>query len=204
MPCKSWSLPALETCPGSRDKRGELVEVCQGCYATTGMYHLPKVRFSREHNRHDWKRPEWADDMVAAIGKDPYFRWFDSGDVFHPKLAKKIREVIMRTPNTQHWLPTRCYKIEGIKAYLASIKKMKNACVRYSADKIGKFNKRHGSVVYDGDCDTDVPEGVTVCEAKTRGNTCGDCRNCWDKTIKVIGYPVQGVNMRNAIDRRAA
>ena len=25
MPCRSWSLQALDTCPGSRDKSGDLV-----------------------------------------------------------------------------------------------------------------------------------------------------------------------------------
>ena len=38
MPCRSWSLQALDTCPGSRDKSGELVPACSGCYATDGNY----------------------------------------------------------------------------------------------------------------------------------------------------------------------
>jgi hypothetical protein len=33
----SWSLQALDTCPGSKDSTGNLVPACQGCYATTGI-----------------------------------------------------------------------------------------------------------------------------------------------------------------------
>jgi hypothetical protein len=33
---RSWSLQALETCPGSIADDGGLVDACKGCYATTG------------------------------------------------------------------------------------------------------------------------------------------------------------------------
>ena len=26
------------------------------------------------------------------------------------------------------------------------------------------------------------------CKAYTRGNQCGDCRACWDKTVKNVSY----------------
>ena len=35
---KSWSLQALETCPGSVGDNGELVPACSGCYATINCY----------------------------------------------------------------------------------------------------------------------------------------------------------------------
>jgi len=35
---RSWSLQALETCPGSIESPGVLVDACKGCYATTGNY----------------------------------------------------------------------------------------------------------------------------------------------------------------------
>ena len=88
MPCKSWSLTALDTCPGSRDAQGEVVEVCQGCYATTGNYNFPNVKLVRENNRHDWKRVGWVNNMVEAIVVGKYFRGFDSGDIYHENLDK--------------------------------------------------------------------------------------------------------------------
>ena len=41
---KSWSLQALETCPGSIGVDGELVDSCKGCYATTGNYRYANVK----------------------------------------------------------------------------------------------------------------------------------------------------------------
>ena len=212
MPCKSWSLPALDTCPGSRDQHGQLVEVCQGCYATTGNYRFPNVRASREHNRQDWKRSEWVDDMVEVIGSDPYFRWFDSGDIYHPKLAQKILEVMRLTRNTMHWLPTRSHKVDGIRAIITSMKKMKNVSVRYSSDKINSLTLKHGSFVFDARAGyesalryryPEADDDIEICMASTRGGECGSCRSCWDKSVKVIAYPAHGKNMERVIDKLA-
>ena len=193
MPCKSWSLPALTTCPGRRNSDGTKVEVCQGCYATTGFYKMGAAMALRQENRYDWHRINWVSDMVELIKDDKYFRWFDSGDVFSEKLAEKIYLVSKATKNTKHWLPTRSHKVPKIKDWLNYTKRLSNMSIRYSADRINKFNKRlHGSVVTNGD---KLP-GVFECQAYTRGGQCGDCRACWDKTIKVIGYPAHGYGMK--------
>ena len=96
--CKSWSLEALKTCPGSIKSviKGiiELVDACKGCYATTGMYNMPNVKAPRISNKEDWKRKDWVDDMVSAIFNDELFRWFDSGDAYDLRLTKKIKQVI--------------------------------------------------------------------------------------------------------------
>jgi hypothetical protein len=90
MPCRSWSLQALTTCPGSIGDKGTLVDACKGCYATGGNYRFPSVKQPRESNQKDWKRTDWVSDMVAELDNDRYFRWFDSGDVYSLKLAEKI------------------------------------------------------------------------------------------------------------------
>ena len=64
MPCRSWSLQALDTCPASRKADGSLVDACSGCYATGGNYRYPNVKAPREHNREDWKHDDWDDAMV--------------------------------------------------------------------------------------------------------------------------------------------
>ena len=40
MPCRSWSLPAIRSCPAAKKRGGELVDACKGCYATEGNYML--------------------------------------------------------------------------------------------------------------------------------------------------------------------
>jgi hypothetical protein len=37
----------------------------------------------------------------------PYFRWHDSGDVFHREYAEAIIKICQETPGVAHWLPTR-------------------------------------------------------------------------------------------------
>lgn len=206
MPCLSWSLPALSTCPGSRDKHGNLVPVCQGCYATTGFYRMKGAVATREHNRKDWMRADWWTDMVAALEGEEYFRWFDSGDVYCETLAHRIFLVMQATPNTKHWLPTRSYKIPRIKRWLTKMKRLPNVMVRYSADRINQYNARKfGSLVLD----TSLAKGrllsksggVHVCPAYLRGGKCGDCRWCWEDSINMIGYPAHGQKMASILTK---
>jgi hypothetical protein len=105
------------------------------------------------------------------------------------------------TRGTIHWLPTRSHKVEGIRAILASMKKMKNVSVRYSSDKINGLTLKHGSFVFDQHMfpDLEVGEGIEICRANTRGGECGDCRSCWDKTVKIIAYPAHGKNMKRVV-----
>ena len=125
MPCKTWSLQARETCPGSIDPfTKKVLDVCAGCYAMDGFYNMPNSKAVRDANREDWKRLEWEDDMVAALAKETHFRWFDSGDVYHPALAFKIYNVMRRTPHVKHWLPTKSYNIPKIRRILDMMKSL--------------------------------------------------------------------------------
>lgn len=199
MPCKSWSLQAIDTCPGSIGKDGELVPACKGCYATTGNYRFPNVKAPRIHNKEDWRRPDWADEMINAISADPYFRWFDSGDMYSVLLAEKIYRVFKYTPNVQHWLPTRMHKFDKFADVLKRMEKLPNVVVRKSSDSI------KGKTVRGKTTSTIVPfpEAVkpnqTLCQAYENEGKCGDCRACWDKSIKVIAYPAHGVSMLKLI-----
>jgi hypothetical protein len=127
---RSWSLQALDTCPGSIESPGVLVDACKGCYATTGFYAMNVVKAPREFNRIDWQRIDWADDMVQALAKDSHFRWFDSGDVYNLALAEKILDVMQRTPWVKHWLPTRMHKFPKYRQVLAAMAALKNVSVR--------------------------------------------------------------------------
>lgn len=196
---RSWSLEAIETCPGSIGADGELVDACRGCYATTGNYSRPNVKAPRAHNRRDWKRDEWVDDMVRELDNDRYFRWFDSGDMYSLALAVKILEVMRRTPWVKHWLPTRMHKFEKFAGVLVAMQALPNVSVRFSADSIdGSYIAGyHGSTI--------VPvagmdlEGVQECHAYQNDGKCNGCRACWDKSIPVIGYVAHGVKMAKVI-----
>ena len=142
MPCRSWSLQAIDTCPASIGSDGDLVDACKGCYATTGNYNFPNVKAPRIHNKEDWKREEWVADMIAELDNDRYFRWFDSGDMYDLRLAEKILEICKSTPWTRHWIPTRMHKFKKFKQVIDELNKLDNVVVRLSSDGVnGEINE---------------------------------------------------------------
>lgn len=201
---RSWSLQALDTCPGSIAAPGELVDACKGCYATTGNYRFENVKAPRRHNREDWQRMAWADDMVAELAKDTHFRWFDSGDMYTLALAEKILDVMTRTPWVKHWLPTRMYKFPKFRRVLESMQALKNVSVRFSSDSItGQYTSGlHGSVIIP--TAHDVKRGMTLCRAYENDGRCDGCRACYDKRVKVIAYPAHGVKMKKVFFMKRA
>jgi len=196
---KSWSLQALETCPASKNADGSLVDACKGCYATTGNYNYPNVKAPRAHNREDWQRLEWVDDMVQALQDSRYFRWFDSGDMYTIGLAEKILEVMQRTPWVKHWLPTRMHKFPKFRGVLTEMQALDNVMVRFSSDSVtGQFiDGLHGSVIVP--TIDDVTPKMQACEAYQHGGKCNGCRACWDKSVPLIAYPAHGVKMAKVI-----
>lgn len=196
---RSWSLQARETCPGSFGSDGELVPACQGCYAVGGNYRYPNVKEPRIENRGDWKRDGWADDMVAALRNDRFFRWFDSGDMYALPLAEKILEVMTRTPWVRHWLPTRMHKFSKFADVLARMQALPNVMVRPSSDSVtGEYVPGiHGSTIVPAL--DQVPEGATLCHAANNAGKCGPCRACYSKDIAVVAYVAHGRSMSKVI-----
>lgn len=196
---KSWSLQAIETCPGSKDANGNLVPACSGCYATTGCYNFPDTKAVRADNKEDAKRAGWVPDMIAALKKQTHFRWFDSGDMYSLELAEKIYSVMKATPTTKHWLPTRMAKFPKFQAVIQRMQTLPNVMVRFSSDAVdGTYTPGvHGStIIPEGMA---VPAGVTVCHAPSQGGKCLDCRACYDKQVPVIGYIAHGKKMAKVI-----
>jgi hypothetical protein len=193
----SWSLQALDTCPGSKDSLGELVPACQGCYATTGNYRFANVKKPREFNREDWKRDDWVEDMVQALDSSRYFRWFDSGDMYTLHLAGKIYEVMKATPWVKHWLPTRMHKFNKYKTIIERMQQLPNVVVRFSSDSVtGELVEGLNTSTIFSDT---VPEGATECQAYQHNGKCNGCRACYDKSVSVIAYKAHGVKMAKVI-----
>jgi hypothetical protein len=199
MPCRSWSLQALDTCPASIGTDGELVDACKGCYATDGNYRFSNVKAPRLHNREDWQQADWVDAMVAELDNDRYFRWFDSGDMYSLKLAEKIYAVMVATPWTRHWLPTRMHKFAKFADILAKMEALPNVVVRLSSDSI------NGDIIAGNTTSTIIPTishrkpKMTICEAYEREGKCATCRACWDKDVEVVAYVAHGRKMAKQI-----
>jgi hypothetical protein len=199
MPCKSWSLEALVTCPASKNKDGSLVDACKGCYATTGNYRFPNVKAPRAHNKDDWKREEFVADFVQELDTERYFRWFDSGDMYDLRLANKILEIMQSTPWVNHWLPTRMHKFAKFAEVIAKMEALPNVVVRKSSDSVtgGVIDGLTTSTIAPDAAS--APEGAKVCEAYTRGGKCGTCRLCWSKDVALVAYPAHGAKMLKVV-----
>ncbi len=193
----SWSLQALDTCPGSKDSTGNLVPACQGCYATTGNYRFANVKKPREFNREDWKRDSWVSDMVQSLENSRYFRWFDSGDMYSHDLAWKIFLVMEKTPHVKHWLPTRMHKFAKFKDVIQSMQSLDNVVVRFSSDSVtGEIieGKTTSTIFSDK-----LPANAFECKAYQHEGKCNGCRACYDKDVQVIAYKAHGVKMAKVI-----
>jgi Gene product 88 len=195
----SWSLQALDTCPGSKAANGQLVDACRGCYATTGNYRFKNVKAPREFNREDWQRGEWVNDMIQALDSSRYFRWFDSGDMYALELAEKMLQVMEATPWVKHWLPTRMHKFAKFAKVIAAMEALPNVVVRRSSDSVS------GQVVTGATSSTiisnskQLPSGATLCRAYEHNGTCNGCRACYDKATQVIAYMAHGKSMAKVI-----
>jgi len=194
----SWSLQAIETCAGSIDPvTKDLVPACQGCYATQGFYVFAPAKNARAHNKQDFKRTEWVNEMVSALDSQRYFRWFDSGDIVSIDLAHKILEVMERTPWVKHWLPTRMHKFSKYLPILEKMQELPNVVVRYSSDSV------QGEIIAGQTTSTifsdDVPAGAKECEAYKNAGKCSGCRACYSKDVPVIAYKAHGAKMAKVI-----
>ena len=195
---KSWSLQAIETCPGSVGADGNLVPACSGCYATTGMYHFGPVKAVRADNKAAWQEDGWVADMVAQLAKDTHFRWFDSGDMYALELANKIYTIMEATPHVKHWLPTRMAKFPKFNTILSKMQALPNVMVRFSSDSVmGQYTKEHGSVIVP--TLADVNANMSPCLAYESDGKCNGCRKCYDKEIPVIAYIAHGKKMQKFI-----
>jgi len=183
MPGYAYNLPAwrcitgvkLQAVPGS---------VCAGCYAMKGRYRFRNVKEALERRQQSLVHPQWVEAMTLLVTHYsravPFFRWHDSGDLQGVDHLNNIFEVCNRTPGIQHWMPTREVKIlKGIQPEVVP----KNLIIRVSSHMIdqGPVNSwPHTSTV--------VQAGKS-CPAAEQGNACGDCRQCWDKTVSNVAYP---------------
>ena len=177
MPGLSYSLPAWECKTGSKLRKIKN-SVCSACYALKGNYTRYKAIKAAQYVRLASLNSElWTAAIVTQIKRQKYFRWHDAGDVQDLQHLNKIYEVCRLTPGTKHWMPTR---EAWIKDHLDG--KPDNLVIRFSApmiDQAAPASWPNSSEV--------VTEGAT-CPAPQQGNSCGDCRNCWNPEIKTIKY----------------
>jgi len=179
MPGPAYNLPAwkcitgvkLQAVPGS---------VCAGCYALKGRYRFNNVRMALARRLESLKHPRWVEAMVTLIKGEPWFRWHDSGDLQGPDHIKKIFEVCNQTPDTWHWMPTREAKfLKFIDPAIVPA----NLIIRLSGHMVDGKNATWWPWT------SSVSTQGKTCPALDQGNSCRDCRACWDRKVDNVTYP---------------
>ena len=178
MPGWAYGIPAKECKTGSKLQKVK-GSTCYNCYALKGCYVFKVVQEAQYRRLRSIKHPGWVRAMTQLLQskKSKFFRWHDSGDVQDLKHLAKIFEVARRTPDIQHWMPTREAWVKPFLKYAPS-----NLVIRFSmpmVDQPAADSWPHTSTV--------VTTGRT-CPAPDQDNACGDCRACWDPKIRNIAY----------------
>jgi hypothetical protein len=132
----TWSLPPVGACPIIDETCGGCYAL-DGWYRTNLSAQYGRVKrheylqsLIRDKRLHEWVgwisakitrlRPveEFPGHVINPLLNDylqnmdvngpvAFFRWHDSGDLFHAEYAKAVFQVCERTPSVFHWMPTR-------------------------------------------------------------------------------------------------
>ena len=194
MPCPAWSISQAHCITGARQAE-HAGTVCSKCYAARGRYQIPNVQRAMERRLAGLEDPRWVEAMIQVIQNDvgDYFRWFDSGDLQSYAHLIKIIEIAKKLKSRKFWLPTQ------EQAMVQDVVPPKNLTIRVTAPKINPVKLpdfKNTAVVLSGfnkqaweDKLQTNSKDLWYCPADgTRQHKCGDCRACWDKSIKTIAY----------------
>jgi len=179
MPGLSYSLPAWACKTGQK-----LAKIpgtpCFGCYAKKGNYtRYPAIKAAQYRRLDAINHPQWVEAMVTKIKNQKWFRWHDAGDVQSSEHMAKILDVCRLTPNTKHWLPTQ------ERQFLPAPEEVPtNLVIRLSRSKID--GPASGAWSHESGVTTTIE--ARTCPAPSNSGKCGDCRQCWDKDVKVVVY----------------
>ncbi len=196
MPCYSWGIPA-RACQVGAKLMAIKDSVCRQCYALKGYFRTHRVQraYQRRLDRYGDHacRRRWIEAMTKLAywqtveTGEPYFRWFDSGDLQSLQMLRDIAVVCDQTPEIRHWLPTREYGI--LREYLAMDSPPPNLVIRVSAPLVdGPAPQSFGlptSTVHSSGASA---QGYECPARKSEPVGCGECRACWDGEVGNVGY----------------
>lgn len=125
-----FSVPAVRACPG----RSRLCT--RVCYARTGRFRYPKTQERLAWAFEQSKRADFADRLSAELYRRGVLacRWFVSGDVYSPSMARKMAAVVERSPFCRFVVYTRSWRVPAIAPHLRPLAALPNVVVHYSCD----------------------------------------------------------------------
>ena len=185
----SFSLPAMETCPGK-------TEFCDRyCYATKGRFAWKKTKEELRMNLMAAQCKDFAGKIAAAIrqAEPQAFRLHVSGDFYDYAYVGKWIQIAQLCPGVMFFGSTRSWRIPALNGRLQELAALPNVCLRASTD----FTH------------VDQPdEGWSVLSIEGRGEKCPhdyglvdhcmNCGKCWrNKKLDVKLKPRWGSKLTN-------
>ena len=156
---------------------------------------MPNVQRAMTRRLDGLNDPRWVDAMVVLIEneRNAHFRWFDSGDLQSPDHLAKIIEIARRLPRVSFWLPTQ------EQTTILGAKTPSNLTIRVTAPVINPVKLPafpNIAVVLSGISKPSWAKRVEsnasdfwFCPASAKTpSKCGECRACWDKSVRTVAY----------------
>lgn len=200
LPCKSYSIPA-EYCKTGTQLRSIEGSICQDCYACdnemgSGWFMKDRVMQPMTHRLLQVLfNPRWTKAMIFLLShyKWAFFRWHESGDIQNYEHFVQLCIIADAVPETKFWLPTQEWDIiieywekhdrvplRELHPNLVirlSARMKKDTCPTWLAERLGVATSNTSSDMTKVDC-----------PAHSHGQTCGDCRNCWNYDKMTVTY----------------
>lgn len=202
MPSYSYSTSAFDCNVGGK-LANVAGSVCSGCYARKNRYLFSATQnaLRRRSDIIGADLDTWRENITTFLRgvapfvpeTDRFFRWHDSGDIRSAEHLLAIVQIAREVPEWHFWLPTKEYAI--VRAFYRDGGVLPaNLAIRVSHPMVNARGSALGLGCASGVVDAahvaiaaDSPN-ASVCPAPQQGNTCGNCRACWDSAIVDVFY----------------
>ena len=194
-----WSIPAVDTCPGS-------TAVCRRlCYALRHRFRFDSVKRRLSWNRRQCDRRDFVERMVSEIRRSGVLvlRIHVAGDFYDAEYVRKWSAIVKRSPRVRFYAYTRSWRIAAIAPALRELAAQSAMRLWYSSDdesgvpahmppKVRLAHLQTTSAAPPSSADLvfrphplrTLPELPVVCDHETTsgrrlGVTCGSCGKCF-------------------------
>ena len=159
--------------------------VCSKCYVPKYLRY-PSVapawarRESALENRFRFAR---ASIRLFRKSREPFHRWKDSGDIQSIDELRLYAVIAKACPATMFWLPT--HEPSKVRKCLRKYGPMPhNLIVRISQDYLERSPAKGWPLT----STVGWSDAPFTCPSLDQGNSCKDCRACWDTAVPNINY----------------
>lgn len=188
-----FNLPAVVTCP-------QRTSMCEAmCYARKAERLYPQVLPCREKNLLETRKNYFPLDMVnhikyhlrlkKNIGKQCFFRWHESGDIFHHGYFYSMCQIAEALPEVKFLAYTK--SIDIVTEYCKYFDIPENLTIRFSVwddTKIGDIDRadKLGLPIYTAKPKSEILDLITKTSYIECNCICENCKKCFNPAIKKI------------------